>query len=162
MQLSSLGRWAIRGVLVVGLGVLGTSATFAQEKPAAAAAEALTLNSGAGVIFLQLKSDRTADFDWLVEKIKEAMKKSEDATVKQQVAGMKVYKSADAPQGGNLTYIMVIDPAVKDADYSLQTLLKLVYAAFPEEQQEIFKKLQGAFGGPTSRLNVQLLSDFSK
>jgi hypothetical protein len=44
----------------------------------------------------------------------------------------------------------------------MQNLLKLLYAAFPEEQQEIYKRVAGAFGGPTSRVNLTLANDFSK
>lgn len=132
---------------------------FAQEAPAA---PALTLNSGAGVMFHQIKADRTEDFDWIMGKLKTAMQKSAEAQHVEMAKGIKVYKSTDAPANGNVTYVVMVDPAVKDADYSMQTLLKMLYAAFPEEQQEIYKRVSGAFGGGTSRVNLALATDFAK
>ncbi len=138
------------------------TSALAQEAPAAAAPPALTLNSGAGVMFHQIKADRTEDFDWIMAKLKIAMQKSSEPTHVEMAKGIQVYKSTDAPANGNVTYVVMVNPAVKDADYSMQTLLKLLYAAFPEEQQEIYKRVSGAFGGGTSRVNLTLATDFSK
>ena len=137
---------------------------FAQEAPAAqpAAPPALLLNSGAGVMFHQIKADRTEDFDWIMGRLKTAMQKSAEPKHVEMAKGIQVYKSTDAPANGNVTYVVMVNPAVKDSDYSMQTLLKLLYAAFPEEQQEIYKRVSGAFGGGTSRVNLTLATDFSK
>ena len=100
------------------------------------------------MLFHQIKADRTADFEWVMERLKEAMAKSENPVHKQQAAGFKVYKNPDAlPQTGNIMYVVVVNPTVPDADYSMTALLNLVYKAFPEQQQDIFKRVSGAFGG---------------
>ena len=135
---------------------------FAQEAPAAAAPPALTLTSEAGVIFHQIKADRTQDFDWIMGKLKAAMQKSAEPQHVEMAKGIKVYRSTDPPTNGNVTYVVMVNPTVKDADYSMQTLLKFLYAAFPEEQQEIYKRVSGAFGGGVSRVNLSLATDFSQ
>jgi hypothetical protein len=146
---------------VLGLAVSATVAR-AQEEPAQPQVQALTMSSSAGVLFHQIKADRTDDFNWVMTRLKEALLKSEDPVHQQQAAGIQVFKSTDAPQNGNVTYMVLINPTVKDADYGMQGLLMLLYKAFPEEQQDIFAKVNGTFGGPTSRVNLDPVADFSK
>jgi hypothetical protein len=134
-----------------------------EQAQAPAAPPALTFGTPAGLLFHQIKGDRTADFEWVVERLKEALLKSDNPVHKQQAAGLKVFKNPDAlPQTGNIMYVMVVSPVVPDADYSMTTLLNLVYKAFPDQQQEIFKRVSGAFGGGTNRVNLQPVADFSK
>lgn len=135
----------------------------AAQPAAPQAPPAVNFTTPAGILIHQIKGDRTADFDWLVGKMKEALLKSEDAVVKQQAAGFKVYKNVDAlPQTGNIMYVILVHPSVAGADYNMITLLNIVYKAFPEEQQEIYKRVQGAFGGGVTRWNLEPISDFAK
>lgn len=139
------------------------SASFAQEAAASQQATALTLDSGAGIVFHQIKPERTEDFEWLVAKIKDAFAKTEDAAKKQQGTGIQVLRSMDAnPNNPNVMYVVLVNPSVQGADYSMQALIKMVYDAFPTEQQDIFKRVQGAFGGGASRVNLKPVADFSK
>lgn len=163
-QRSWRGRQVVGVVSVVGLALAGPMAAGEARAQEAQAQQppALTLDSGAGLLFHQIKADRTADFEWVIGRIKDALVKSEDPTHKQQAAGIQVLRSTDPGQNGNVMYVIFVNPAVKGADYSMQALLKLLYATFPEQQQEIYQKVSGAFGGPTNRLNLQPLADFSK
>lgn len=164
-QRSWRGRRVVGVAAVIGLVLAGPMAAGevrAQETQQAQQPPALTLDSGAGLLFHQIKADRTADFEWVMGRIKDALLKSEDPTHKQQAAGIQVLRSTDPGQNGNVMYVIFVNPSVKGADYSMQALLKLLYAAFPEQQQEIYQKVSGAFGGPTNRLNLQPLADFSK
>jgi hypothetical protein len=156
---------AVLGVMtVVPAAVPQATAQEAQAQPAAPPAPpAVTFTTPAGILIHQIKADRTADFDWLVGKMKDALLKSEDAKVKQQAAGFKVYKNTDPlPQTGNIMYVILVSPSVAEADYNMVTLLNIVYKAFPEEQQEIYKRVQGAFGGGVTRWNLEPVADFSK
>lgn len=153
-------------VAIMAVAVLAVASDArAQEaaQPAAQQPPAMTLESGAGMFFHMIKSDRTSDFEWLMNKIKEAFTKSEDAQRKQMAAGIRVLKSTDAvPNSTNVMYVVLINPAVPGADYSMQNMMKIVYEAFPAEQQDIYKRLQGAFGGPTNRVNLAPIADFGK
>jgi hypothetical protein len=167
MSEKSFGVACVRVAASVAAVFVLTCATgaFAQEAPAAQpqAPPALTLTSDVAVLIHQIKADRTADFDWVMDKVKAAMLKSTEPQHTAMAKGIQIYRSADAPPaGGNVTYIVLVNPTVKEADYSMQNLLKLLYAAFPEEQQEIYKRVAGAFGGPTSRVNLTLANDFAK
>lgn len=154
----------VAGCASVAAAFVLASAAFAQEAAAPAQQPtALTLDSGAGLVFHQIKPERTEDFEWLVGKIKEAFMKSEDAAKKQQAGGIQVLRSMDANASNpNVMYVVLVNPAVQGADYSMQTLIKMVYDAFPAEQQDIFKRVQGAFGGGTSRVNLKPVADFAK
>ena len=68
-------------------------------------------------------------------KLKEALQKSTKPERKQQAASWKVFKSPEAAQGGNVLYVFVIDPSVKDADYTVSTILA---EAFPQEVQTLY------------------------
>ena len=123
---------------------------------------AVNFTTPAGILIHQIKGDRTGDFEWLVGKMKEALTKSDDEKVKQQAPGFKVYKNVDPlPQTGNVLYVILVSPTVAEADYNMGTLLNIVYKAFPEEQQEIYKRVQGAFGGGVTRWNLEPIADFA-
>jgi hypothetical protein len=168
MSVYSVSATRVRAVACTLAAALTLSAAVAsaQEAQPAAAPQtppAVTFATPAGLLFHQIKADRTADFEWVMERLKEAMLKSENPVHKQQAAGFKVFKNPDAlPQTGNIMYVVVVGPAVPEADYSMTSLLNLVYKAFPDQQQDIFKRVSGAFGGATNRINLQPIADFSK
>ena len=111
--------------------------------PAESAKPVLTINSDAAIITLLIKPDKTADFELVLAKLKEALNKSEKPERKQQAAGWKVFKSAQMAQG-NAVYIMRIDPVVKGQEYDIT---RLIAEVFPVEVQEIFAKYKDAFAG---------------
>lgn len=95
------------------------------------------------LITILIKPDKTADFEMVLTRVKEALAKSENAERKQQAAGWTVFKSPTAVQG-NSVYIMRIDPIVKGAEYDL---MRIIAEVFPVEVQEIFAKYKDAFAG---------------
>src|SRR4051812_11584367 len=110
------------GSIALGLviGVLSAGAAHAQQ-PAAAAQAATTTRvfaSDAGMVLNFIKADKTADFEAVMAKLKEAMQKSDKPERKQQAMGWRIFKSPDPAAGGNVLYVFVIDPNVKGADYS--------------------------------------------
>jgi hypothetical protein len=97
----------------------------------------------AGVIFIPVKSERTADFEKIMAKLQEALAASEDPVRKEQAAGWKVFKSSQMAQG-NAVYIFLISPVVKGQEYDLP---RLIAEVFPVEVQEVFAKYKDAFAG---------------
>lgn len=136
----------------------------AAQAPAAPAPPAVTFNEAAGALVIQIKGDRAADFEWALAKIKDALNKSENPVHKQQAAGLKAYKNPEAiPQTGAFLYVLMVNPTVPDADYSITTLSNVAYKALTaEEQQEFHKRISGAFAGPIARWQLSLVSDFAK
>ena len=135
----------VSGLALVAVTLAGASTAAAQE-PAAAPADAkpvLTINSEAAIITMLIKPDKTADFEFVLAKLKEALNKSEKPERKQQAAGWKVFKSSQQAQG-NAVYLMRIDPVVKGQEYDIT---RLIAEVFPVEVREIFGKYKDAFAG---------------
>jgi len=117
-------------------------------------------NGDGGMVLNFIKPDRTADFEEVIAKLREAMMKSEDPQRKQQAASWKVFKSPDPAAGGNSLYVFVIDPAVPGADYTVSTILA---EAFPAaEVNELFKKYADAYAQGQNFVNLQLVSDLGR
>ncbi len=129
----------------IGMGMLAVVALA--WAPAASAQEpakpVLTLDGDAAVITLLIKPDKTGDFEKVVAKLKEALAKSEKPERKQQLAGLKIFKSTQMSQG-NAIYIMIVDPVVKDQEYDIT---RLIAEVFPVEVQELFNLYKEAFAG---------------
>jgi hypothetical protein len=113
--------------------------------------------SDAGVIFNQVKADKTADFEFAMGKIKEALLKSTDPVRKQQAASWKVFKAQEANQGGNIFYLFVMDPVVKGADYSIGKILSEGLPA--AEVQDVWKKYTDSLAAGQNVLNLQLVAN---
>lgn len=133
------------------------------QQPAqpAAPAPGRTFSSDGGMLFNMIKPDKTADFEAIVARVKEALAKSPNPIRKQQAAGWKVFKSVEPgmplPDGTRaVLYIFYIDPAVKDADY---TITKILAEAFPSEVQDLYTKLVACYPqqGGQSIVNLQLI-----
>ena len=86
----------VSGVALVAVTLAGASTAAAQE-PAAApqpAKPVLALDEGdVALITMLIKPDKTADFELVLNKLKEALAKSEKPERKQQAAGWKIFKS---------------------------------------------------------------------
>jgi hypothetical protein len=134
--------------------MLGGAATAEAQDAAAPPAPAkpvLLLDEGdVALITIFIKADKTADFDYVLNKLKEALGKSEKPERKQQAAGWKVFKSTqpgivDKASGQpTVTYVMRIDPVVKGQEYDIS---RLIAEVFPVEVQEVFAKYKDAFAG---------------
>jgi hypothetical protein len=101
------------------------------------------LNSEVALITLFIKPDKTADFEFVLSKLRDALQKSDKPERKQQAAGWQVFRSPQQVQG-NAVYIMRIDPVVKGQEYDIT---RLIAEVFPVEVQEIFPKYRDAFAG---------------
>jgi hypothetical protein len=124
----------------------GAGVASAQEPAPAAAAPTemvMALEGDAAVITLLIKADKTADFESVIAKYKEAFGKSDNATRKEQLAGMKFFKSPTAVQG-NAMYIIYVDPVIKGQEYDIT---RVVTEVFPVEVQEVYAKYKDSFAG---------------
>jgi hypothetical protein len=106
-----------------------------------------SFSSDAGMFFNNVKPDKTADFEMVMGRVKEALAKNPDPVRKQQAASWKIYKAvepgAPLPEGGRaVLYIFVMDPSVKNADY---TITKILAEAFPSEVQDLYNKLVACY-----------------
>src|SRR5438445_7463807 len=153
--------WIALGLVI---GVLSTAMAQAQAQapPAQQAQDAPTVRvfaSDAGMVLNFIKPDKTADFEAIMAKLKEALQKSTKPERKQQAASWKVFKSPEPAQGGNVLYVFIIDPSVKGADYTVSTILA---EAFPAEVQAIYKQYADAYASGQNFVNLTLVTDLGK
>lgn len=123
----------------------GAAAPAAQQQQDGAepAKPLLTLNGGAAIITILIKPDKTADFELVLAKLKDAMHNSPKPVRKAQAEGWKIFKSTQMAQG-NAVYIMRIDPVIPGEEYDIT---RLIAEVFPVEVQELFVKYKDAFAG---------------
>ena len=141
--------------IILALAVLAFTAVNADAQTP----NARVFNGGAGLILYTIKPGSTADFEMVLNKTKEALTKSEKPERKQQAASWRVYKSDQAAANGNVTYVMIIDPAIKDADYNLVNILN---EAFPAEIQALFKSYTESFASGLIPINLVPVVDYAK
>jgi hypothetical protein len=138
-MLRELKVWVMVGALAA-VTLAWATAASAQE----AAKPVLTLTGDAAVITVLIKPDKTADFESVIAKLKEALTKSEKPERKQQLAGLKIFKSDQTGPQGSAIYIFFVDPVVTDQEYDIT---RLIAEVFPVEVQEVFNKYKDAFAG---------------
>ena len=132
-------RVFVSGIARAGFTLAGTAVASAQEP----AKPVLTLEGDATVMIVLIKPDKTADFETVVAKYKEALAKSDKPARKEQLAGLKIFKSPTA-MGGNTAYIFVADPIVKGEEYDITRVINEV---FPSEVTDMFNKYKDSYAG---------------
>ena len=150
--------------LVAG-GVMCASSASAQPpaqpmQQAVAASPARVFGSNTGVVLNFIKPDKTADFEAVVEKLKDALQNSSNAQRKQQAASWKVYKSPDPGPAGSVLYVYIVDPVIKGADYAVTAILAEAFSA--EELATLYKRYTEAYASGQNFVNLTLVSDFGK
>lgn len=145
-------RWMALGLLLA----VAAAAPSRVHAQAAQAPATRVFGSDAGMVLNFIKSDKTADFEAVMNKVKEALNKSDKPERKQQAQSWKVFKSPDPAQGGNVLYVFVVDPAVKGADYTVSNILA---EAFPQEVQGLYKQYAEAYATGQNFVNLTLSVD---
>ena len=109
-----------------------------------AQAQALTFDGDTALWSVTIKPDKTADFEQVMSRVREALMKSEKPERKQQASGWRVIKNKTVMKDGTIIYTHVINPVVKGADY---TILTILYEANtdPGEQRKLFELYRDAF-----------------
>jgi hypothetical protein len=127
---------------------------------AAIAPPTRVFGSDTGVVLNFIKPDKTADFEAVVSKVKEALQNSDNAKRKAQASSWKVYKSVETGPGGSALYIFIIDPVVKGADYAVATILGEGFSG--DEASGLIKKYTDSYATGQNFVNLALISDFAK
>jgi len=140
------------GVLLAGaILTLPAFSQTASAQQAAAAPQKFTMDGDAALLIVSVKADKTADYEQVLTKLKDALSKSEAPEAKRQAAGWKVVKTSKAQPDGTIFYLHIITP-VAGADYSV---LQSIYAVVkdPMEQRALYDLYVG-----TGAKNVSLLT----
>ena len=114
----------------------------------------------AGMMFHPILPDKTADFEDVITRLRDALNSSTDETHRAQALGWKVYRAVEPgpPDQTSVLYVFVIDPAVGGADYTIGEMLR---RELPLEAQTLYEKFAASYAYSPSLINVQLLADFA-
>ncbi len=139
----------------VSVAAQGTAPAASQERGVQTASTARVFGSDAGMVLNFVKPDKTADFEAIVAKLGEALRKSEKPGRKEQAASWKVFRALEPGGNGSVLYVFAIDPAVKNADYTVSTILA---EAFPGEVQALYKQYADSYASGQNFVNLTLVS----
>jgi len=130
---------------------------FAQQ---AAAPQKFTIDGDMAVLMVSVKADKTADYEQVLTKLKDALAKSEAPEAKQQAAGWRVVKTPKPQADGTIVYLHFINP-VAGADYSV---LQSIYAVVkdPMEQRSLYDLYLGTGAKNLTLLSGPVIADMSK
>ena len=128
-------------------------------QPASQAAPKLTLGGDIALWTVAIKPDKTADFERIMGRLRDALLKSEDPQRRRQAEGWKVMRLEKPMPDGNIAYVHVINPVVAGADY---TVMQALYDAFPDERQALYEMYRGAFAQNLSLASGTVVLDMSK
>ena len=126
--------------------------------PPAAVPSSRKFTTDAGLMFSVIKPDKTADFEMVMAKVKDALGKSQDPKRKQQALSWRVFKGQETAPGGGIVYVWFIDPPVKDVDYTVTDILT---EAFPNEAQDLWAKYTACFVSGQVMLSLQQVLNMS-
>ena len=118
---------------------------------AAATPPKLTYNADAVIVVYAVNPGKDAEYEQVIAKLREALGKSTAPEAKQQLASWKVVKSPTSlTKDTSSSYIHIINPVVKGADYSI---VNIVYAASTDDEKRAFYDLyKGALKGALSQM----------
>jgi hypothetical protein len=129
---------------------------FAQQAP-----QKTTYTGAAVLAAYAVNADKTADYEKVMETLKDALSKSSRPEAKAQLAGWKVIKNAAAQPDGSALYVHIISPVVPDADYSITNLVYEVVTD-PTARTDFYNLYRGALKAALFVIQGPVASDFSK
>ena len=95
---------------------------------------------------------KEADYEKVIATLRGALAKSTAPEAKQQLASWRVVRSEKPLTPDGTTYIHIISPVVKGADYSISNI---VYAVSTDDEKRAFYDLyKGALKGALSQINA--------
>ncbi len=130
----------------------------AQDAAKPAAHQKLTFQGDVALLTVAIKPDKTAAFEGIMTRVREALAKSSDPVRQRQAAGWKLMRIEKPMADGNIAYVHVISPVVPDADY---TVMQILYDAFPDERQALYEAYRGAFAANLSLATGRVAVDLS-
>lgn len=155
---------SVLGVITLALAVSASTPRAQTSQPATQAASApaapkLTFSGDTALWTVAIKPDKTADFERVMARLREALTTSSNPERQKQAAGWKVMKLDKPLPDGNIAYVHVINPVVPGVDY---TIMEILYDAFPNERQQLYDLYRGAFAQNLSLAAGRVILDMSR
>jgi hypothetical protein len=122
--------------------VVFTATSAPAQQAADGGRDKFTLEGQAALWTVAIKPDKTADFERVVAKLRQALMTSDKPERRQQAQGWTVLRLMTPLPDGNVAYVHDVRPVVPGADYSV---MQILYDAFPDERQALYELYRGAF-----------------
>ena len=155
--MTRISRLTFGVLLMTGVFIPVTRVT-AQADQGATKHQKLIFDGDVALWTVAIKPDKTADFEKIMAKLREALAKSSDPQRRQQADGWKVMKVAKPLPDGNIAYVHVVNPVVKGADY---TIMQALYDAYPDERAALYELYRGAFAQSLALATGSIAVDLS-
>ena len=128
-----------------------TLSSHAQDAAAASAPQKTLYTTDSVITIYSVNPGKEADYEKVMATLRDALAKSTAPEAKAQLAGWKVFKSPKPlSQDGAPSYIHIISPVVKGADYNI---VQIVYAVSTDDEKRAFYDLyKGALKGALSQM----------
>jgi hypothetical protein len=147
-----LSGFTMAGVIILLALLFGVRDGFAQQSPFSAD---LVLNS------VTINPDRTADYEEILQRLRDALQGSDDPSDRQIAQGWRVYRNIAAMPNGDVVYTHVIEPP-SGATADNYGVMQRLYDAFPDEQQTLYQMYQEAFSQNLGLSPANLIEDMSR
>jgi hypothetical protein len=144
----------VGAVVVAGVLVCAAERVEAQAAAAQPAPPARVFGSDAAIVLNFIKPDKTADFEAVMAKLKEALAKSDKPERRQQARSWKIFRAVEPGANGSVLYLFTVDPAVKGADYTVSTILA---EGFPDQVQDLYKRYAEAYASGQNVVSLNLV-----
>lgn len=157
--------WSIAGFLA-GLLISRSLSPVVAQLPSAPAGIAPQTDSsgrvfhtGAGLMLKFVRPDKVPDFERTLTRLKEALDRTDNPLRKQQALGWRIFRAAERSMAGDVVYVFEIDPAVRNADYTISTILA---EAFPSEAQSLYRRYSASYAAQQNVINLNLIAAFGE
>lgn len=133
--------------VAVGLAIGHASASGAQQATP-------TFDAPVGLVVNYIRPAGTADFESVMTRLLEALADGDDAELRAQAEGWRIYRAREPGPNNQAVYIWLLDPAVGGGDYSVPQILA---EAYPDEAQQLYETYNESFGAGQIWLNLDPL-----
>jgi hypothetical protein len=138
MQMRRLSGLVLAGAMLI-LPAFAQTAMAQDAAPQQPPPQKLTYEGDTVIVVWAANPGKDAEYEQVIAKLKEALAKSTDPLAKQQAAGWTVTKlSKPLTTDAGSSYLHVISPVIKGADYSI---VNIVYAVSTDDEKRAFYDL---------------------
>ena len=124
-----------------------------------ATAQPPTFTTPAGLVLNYVKSNRTGDFELVMDFVRRALQASADEVRQAQGAGWSLFRVAAMVDDDTVLYVWIVSPAVSQAAYSIEDILR---EGFPARADELYGAYEASMSdGGQIVLDLNPIGDFT-
>ena len=135
----------MRTTLLVAL-LLLLAATSAQTQ-----APPRSFDADHGMMLNYIHRDRTADFERVMQRVRELLTQSSDPLHQETAAGWRLFKAHEDGPNNSVLYVWFVDPAPRGANYAISQIVSELASS---EAESLYETYSGSFAGGQSVINL--------